>query len=194
MTTFLAELRALDEDDRSGLIDLVADRFEAVERAQALVGDRVTEHATTLEASERAFDALLDAIRADLAEAGEDASDYSRAELIDAANEGRVSDATQAQIEETLPRLRESAAAGQRASSEADDLLAEITAERNLYRRIVDLAEEGAPAEKLRDAIVAFVEEDSVYGPEGGTAVDGVLAERDPERAGEETGGRVPDR
>jgi hypothetical protein len=35
MTTFLAKLRALDDGDRSGLINLVADRFEAVERPGA---------------------------------------------------------------------------------------------------------------------------------------------------------------
>lgn len=180
MTTFAERVRALSDDDREGLLGAVADRFEAVDRAQALVGQRVAEHAATLEDSEREFDALLDAIRSDLAAAGEDPTDLSRTDLIDAANEGRVSDATQTRIEETLPRLRESAAAGQAASSHADDLLSEITAESRLYHEIADRAGEGATTADLREAILGFVA-DAEHGPDGATAVDEVLAEADPE-------------
>lgn len=181
MTTFAEDLRAVGDDDRDRLLSLVAERFEAVDRAQALVGERVADHAATLEESEREFEALLDAIRSDLASEGEDPTEYSRTDLIDAANEGRVSDATQTRIEETLPRLRESAAAGERASSEADDLLAEITAESRLYDRIAKKAENGTATATLRDAVLTFVEEESAHGPAGGTAVDQVLAEQDPE-------------
>lgn len=179
--SFAEDLRTVGDDDRDRLLSLVAERFEAVDRAQALVGERVAEHAATLEESEREFEALLDAIRSDLAETGDDPTDYSRTDLIDAANEGRVSDATQRRIEETLPRLRESAAAGERASSEADDLLAEITAESRLYDRIATEAEEGTDTATLRDAVLTFVEEESTHGPEDGTAVDDVLADHDPE-------------
>jgi hypothetical protein len=183
MTTFAERVRALSDEDREGLLAAVADRFEAVDRAQSLVGQRVAEHAATLENSEREFDALLDAIRSDLAAAGEDPTGLSRTDLIDAANEGRVSDATQTRIQETLPRLRESAAAGQAASSHADDLLSEITAESRLYHEIADRAGEGAATADLREAILGFVA-DAEHGPDGATAVDEVLAEVDPEDGG----------
>jgi hypothetical protein len=181
MTTFVEDVRTVGDDDRDRLLALVASRFEAVDRAQALVGERVAEHTATLNRSQREFDALLDAIRSDLASAGEDPADYSRSELIDAANEGRVTDATQTRIEETLPRLRESAAAGRQASSDADDLLSEITAESRLYSRIANRAERGDSTAELRDAILSFVENESGHGPDGGTAVDRVLADHDPE-------------
>jgi hypothetical protein len=179
MSTFAERLRALDDDDREGLLAAVADRFEAVDRAQALVGRRISDHTADLEEGQREFDALLDAIRSDLAETGADPTDFTREELIDAANEGRVTDETQARIEETLPRLRESAAAGQAASDHADDLLTAITAESRLYREVADRAGDGAATAELREAILGFVE-DAEFGPEGGTAVDEVLAD-DPE-------------
>jgi hypothetical protein len=182
MQTFVERLDAVEEGERDELLALVADRFEAVDRAQALVGQHVADHTRELEDAERELDRILDAIRSDLRSQGVAVSEYDTNDLVAAANEGRVSDELQERIAETLPKLRESAAAGQQASADVDGLLQEITAESRLYHRLAGMADEPqTTVTELKEAIRDFVLVESSHGGEEATAVDVVLARYDPE-------------
>jgi hypothetical protein len=193
MARFIDDVRDIEDGDEHRLMQLLVDRLSTVERAQDLVGTYVEARTESLDEAEGELNALLDLVREDLEAAGEDASALSTEELIDAANEGRVSDATREQIRDRFPALADRAASGQAAFESVQPILADIEAESDLYREVADRISEGETGgEAMADRIVAFFERESAFGGDEGTVVDAIVdgsnGEDDPDHPAGEGG------
>jgi len=176
MARFIDDVCEIEDGDEHRLMQLLVDRLSTVERAQDRVGTYVEARTESLDEAEGELNALLDLVREDLEAAGEDASALSTEELIDAANEGRVSDATREQIRDRFPALADRAASGQAAFESVQPILAEIEAESDLYREVADRISEGETGgEAMADRIVAFFERESSFGGDEGTVVDAIV-------------------
>lgn len=196
MARFIDEVRDLEDGNEHRLMQLLVARLSTVERAQELVGAYVDQRTNSLDEAEGELNAVLDLVRADLEAAGEDASDLSTEELIDAANDGRVSDETREQIERRFPDLARKAASGQAAFESVQPILEEIEAESDLYQEVADRISDGeGGAGSMADRIVDFFEEDSSFGGSDGTVVDAIVGEgeTDPDDAATGTPGEEKD-
>lgn len=176
MTSFGERLATVPDGDEDALADLLEERIESVTRARQLVGEAVRSHSTALQDAEDELAAVLGDIRSDLEASGVDAAAYSTEELIDAANDDEVSDATRERIDERLPELRQSVAAGQRTFEQVAPALREIQAEHALCQRLASelSAGETDPAsagEQLR----SFLAGESDYGDAETSVVDVVI-------------------
>lgn len=178
MVRFIDEVRELEDGNEHRLMQLLVSRLSTVERAQELVGAYVERETTSLDEAQGELDTVLDLVREDLAAAGEDASDLSTEELIEAANDGRVSDETQERIENRFPDLARKAATGQAAFESVQPILEEIEAESDLYQEVADrISDEEDGAGSMADRIVDFFEAESSFGGADGTVVDAILGE-----------------
>ena len=180
MTDFIESVRGIEAGDERRLMQLLVDRLSTVERAQNRVGAYVDERTASLDEAEGELNAVLDLVREDLEAAGEDPSALSTDELIDAANEGRVTDETHEQIRDRFPDLARKAASGQAAFESVQPILEEIEAESDLYREVADRISDGeGEVATMADRIVSFFEEESSFGGSGGTVVDAILGDVD---------------
>ena len=180
MTDFIESVRGIEAGDERRLMQLLVDRLSTGERAQNRVGAYVDERTASLDEAEGELNAVLDLVREDLEAAGEDPSALSTDELIDAANEGRVTDETHEQIRDRFPDLARKAASGQAAFESVQPILEEIEAESDLYREVADRISDGeGEVATMADRIVSFFEEESSFGGSGGTVVDAILGDVD---------------
>ncbi|MFW5919184.1 MAG: hypothetical protein ACOCSP_00920 [archaeon] len=180
MTNFIEAVREIEAGDERRLMQLLVDRLSTVERAQNRVGAYVDERTASLDETEGELNAVLDLVREDLEAAGADPSDLSTDELIDAANEGRVSEETRDRIKDRFPELARKAASGQAAFESVQPILEEIEAESDLYREVAEeISEAEGEAGAMADRIVAFFEAESSFGGSHGTVVDAILGDVD---------------
>jgi len=180
MASFIEDIRGIDDGDERRLMQLLVERLSTVERAQNRVGAYVDERTASLDEAEGELNAVLDLVREDLEAAGEDPSGLSTNELIDAANEGRVTEETHEQIQDRFPDLARKAASGQAAFESVQPILEEIEAESDLYREVADRISDGeGEATTMADRIVSFFEEGSSFGGADGTVVDAILGDVD---------------
>lgn len=180
MTDFIESVRGIEAGDERRLMQLLVDRLSTVERAQNRVGAYVDERTASLDEAEGELNAVLDLVREDLEAAGEDPSALSTDELIDAANEGRVTDETHERIRDRFPDLARKAASGQAAFESVQPILEEIEAESDLYREVADRISDGeGEVVTMADRIVSFFEEESSFGGSDGTVVDAILGDVD---------------
>lgn len=176
MTSFIEAVRDVEVGDERRLMELLVDRLSTVERAQNRVSAYVEERTESLDEAEGELNAVLDLVRDDLEAAGEDAASLSTEELIDAANEGRVSEETSERIEDRFPDLARKAASGQAAFESVQPVLAEIEAESELYREVADRIRDGdGDAVEIAERIDTFCNDESSFGGEDGTVVDAIV-------------------
>jgi hypothetical protein len=182
MASFIEDVRGIDDGDERQLMRLLVDRLSTVERAQNLVGAYVDERTRSLDEAEGELNAVLDLVRDDLEAAGEDPAGLSTEELIDAANEGRVSEETHERIQDRFPDLAQKAASGQAAFESVQPILREIEAESDLYRDVADgISDADGEADALAGRIVSFFEDESSFGGADGTVVDVIVGDVDPD-------------
>lgn len=190
MASFIDEVREIEAGDERRLMELLVDRLSTVERAQNRVGAYVDERTASLDEAEGELHAVLDLVREDLEAAGEDPSELSTDDLIDAANDGRVSEETHERIRDRFPDLARKAASGQAAFESVQPILEEIEAESDLYREVADRISDGNDgAAAMADRILSFFEDESTFGGPEGTAVDAIVGTVDGEDQGAEQPG-----